>query len=523
MTEEPLEDDVPPEMADFLAAAVAEVLRTEDSTQFLAWVADEAPRLLAGPFGELPDEQDRRGVAMELGRALWNAVPLPGNGFRPRPLPRPERNDPCPCGSGRKYKKCCGAAGVEGPDFPDLDADVIWALVALTLNPERAAEVAAAGKVPRAALGEVAGRLLDAGGAESALALIEPLFEDPSRLDGRDAAAVAVLIDAYDELELLQAKEDQAERLARELPAELHGTLWENLSRSYAVHGEMERAWDALERSRRADPESPSLGPVEVSLLMAEERTREAGELAQSLLARVRRQGTAMPEASLEFLRQVAEDPEGTHRRFAFGEALPQVERYQAVVARVAERPITPYGIALLAEDPEIGTLEPPPEMEEIEGGWVEAFLLVIRDEPLESDEEPPELDAWSEEEAEVWLSYLEETPEAFDSLLVLADLTEVVAELGEEVGPGLAWTLIRPLLERGLAIIERTLEGRPTLLLPGVGESNQPALELLARGADLSRAVQDDDLGTRMLDLLRRLDPEWVVERREDRTDLPM
>ena len=21
------------------------------------------------------------------------------------------RNDPCPCGSGKKYKKCCGAAG----------------------------------------------------------------------------------------------------------------------------------------------------------------------------------------------------------------------------------------------------------------------------------------------------------------------------------------------------------------------------------------------------------------------------
>jgi SEC-C motif-containing protein len=23
--------------------------------------------------------------------------------------PKPGRNDPCPCGSGRKYKKCCGA------------------------------------------------------------------------------------------------------------------------------------------------------------------------------------------------------------------------------------------------------------------------------------------------------------------------------------------------------------------------------------------------------------------------------
>ena len=23
---------------------------------------------------------------------------------------QPGRNDPCPCGSGKKYKKCCGAA-----------------------------------------------------------------------------------------------------------------------------------------------------------------------------------------------------------------------------------------------------------------------------------------------------------------------------------------------------------------------------------------------------------------------------
>ena len=22
---------------------------------------------------------------------------------------QPERNDPCPCGSGKKFKKCCGA------------------------------------------------------------------------------------------------------------------------------------------------------------------------------------------------------------------------------------------------------------------------------------------------------------------------------------------------------------------------------------------------------------------------------
>ena len=37
----------------------------------------------------------------------------------PQPYRRPAdgrvgRNDPCPCGSGRKSKRCCGAARVQG-------------------------------------------------------------------------------------------------------------------------------------------------------------------------------------------------------------------------------------------------------------------------------------------------------------------------------------------------------------------------------------------------------------------------
>jgi len=31
-------------------------------------------------------------------------------GTRPRTAPKVGRNEPCPCGSGKKYKKCCGAA-----------------------------------------------------------------------------------------------------------------------------------------------------------------------------------------------------------------------------------------------------------------------------------------------------------------------------------------------------------------------------------------------------------------------------
>ncbi|MCS7033471.1 MAG: SEC-C metal-binding domain-containing protein [Phycisphaerae bacterium] len=39
-----------------------------------------------------------------------------GEAARPRTIvretPRVGRNDPCPCGSGKKYKKCCGVNAV---------------------------------------------------------------------------------------------------------------------------------------------------------------------------------------------------------------------------------------------------------------------------------------------------------------------------------------------------------------------------------------------------------------------------
>ncbi|MDQ5980957.1 MAG: motif domain protein, partial [Verrucomicrobiota bacterium] len=36
-------------------------------------------------------------------------VDEPGKTVR-RETPKVGRNDPCPCGSGKKYKKCCGVA-----------------------------------------------------------------------------------------------------------------------------------------------------------------------------------------------------------------------------------------------------------------------------------------------------------------------------------------------------------------------------------------------------------------------------
>jgi uncharacterized protein YecA (UPF0149 family) len=55
-------------------------------------------------------------AAMEYagtGRVIYEAVLEAGEGMQEsKPAPAPvSRNDPCPCGSGKKFKKCCGAGG----------------------------------------------------------------------------------------------------------------------------------------------------------------------------------------------------------------------------------------------------------------------------------------------------------------------------------------------------------------------------------------------------------------------------
>jgi uncharacterized protein len=56
--------------------------------------------------------QERIAPAARAIHAYWLArrtPPVAESGTYVRPGPKVSRNDPCPCGSGKKYKKCCGA------------------------------------------------------------------------------------------------------------------------------------------------------------------------------------------------------------------------------------------------------------------------------------------------------------------------------------------------------------------------------------------------------------------------------
>jgi uncharacterized protein YecA (UPF0149 family) len=54
-------------------------------------------------YGRVPEKRLKAGVTIEATHQREGAPRLPVTKVK-----KVGRNDPCPCGSGKKYKKCCG-------------------------------------------------------------------------------------------------------------------------------------------------------------------------------------------------------------------------------------------------------------------------------------------------------------------------------------------------------------------------------------------------------------------------------
>ena len=79
----------------------------------LTWVHPKQMHELGIEDAKLLDRDERLEIMMDLPAMLQDMYFQRLADMRPSPARRaevPGRNDACPCGSGRKYKKCCGAA-----------------------------------------------------------------------------------------------------------------------------------------------------------------------------------------------------------------------------------------------------------------------------------------------------------------------------------------------------------------------------------------------------------------------------
>jgi hypothetical protein len=84
------------------SARAPEVVRA-----LLHWAHEQRPNASSWKQDALLDDLEK-GFPARL-RELGGSAPAPKTAPITRPGSKLGRNDPCPCGSGKKWKKCCGA------------------------------------------------------------------------------------------------------------------------------------------------------------------------------------------------------------------------------------------------------------------------------------------------------------------------------------------------------------------------------------------------------------------------------
>ena len=468
--------------------------RSGDPSGFLDWIAKHGPSLAPGQARLIDPRTGPVGNAFRvMGVAIYNAMPLPYAGFQARRLPTPGRNEPCVCGSGRKYKHCClPLAGLL-----DLGRYNMLRHVLDTLPKKTFAELPAS-RVDAFAVCETARQWHEEGDTERAVALLEPWFAGDAPL----AAKVEPLFDQLMDCYLALGKERRRARLLAAALARgdriLRTAALQRRTTMLADKGDTDGAWESFLEAQREDPDNPNHGSLEVTLLVSRGETGRARERARFWIARMERMRDPELADVIAFLRTVAADPHG---------AMAGIDRQRNPgLDRLAElfsaTPAPQLHYAAIDRGEAGRVLQPDQALGKIEARWREVFEQV---KPGLTGTQHDFTGMWNHPRP--WLDLLERNPLAWQSLDVIDDLAMAVEAL-QPIGADA--TLLEPLLARGVALLEANLNAAPS----GNGTfqwdwmENRPALRMLAHlayrafdamdsGGPCERAIA---LGERML-----------------------
>ena len=554
--EENLPQDLLGEVVD---EAVERILKAGDLDDFLAWLSDQVYRLCV--VARLPLEAGEiKSLSAQLGRSIWGATPAPHNDFRPQPLPKPGRNAPCYCGSGEKYKNCCARL----PTVSALNPIDLWPAVLDALPPADCRQVVASGRVPVESLIIAAEGSIELGDSRRAIGLLEPMFGDKLPGKGRQYDyALTLLCDLYDDVGWKRKKTGLLERVIKEAPrSELRSAAFQRMAVIRIDRGDHDGAWDAFRRAQRDTPGNPSVGLLEVSLLVAENRPEEASESARLWRKRLMKLNLQELDGAIDYLTAVAKDP---YRAMAESQTKAMGgagQRLLEVLPDIGERPLPQYelnaepaldsdddleanleaqlrGMGMTEEDilewaPELleqtqsmahgdnrpeeasdqitgtsFTLLAPEPLRILEADWHAIYSL---GKPFSIDEVPHEyVLPWYPDQEDVWMDFLDRHPEAYDSVDVLDDLATAVELHPMSDSMGFRAAMLAPLVERGVRILRQAVgeaDASGDLRLPWIDARNRPGLRCLARAQALAMERGDVEQARRHGEFLLALNP---------------
>ena len=511
---------------EILLLCLQRILTDEQPLPFLRWAQKQlVPRLQR----EEPDleEIEARRLAFLLARAIWDATPLPGNGFRARPLNDPHPALSCPCGSGLAYGQCCGAI----QNLPVIPLELMWELLLAEIPEPLFRQALASGEVPIPLLGLAAERWLMVDRPGLAIALLEPLFtpEAATQVDERGDHALNVLCDAYDRRDHGKKKRQFLDRMRQHPCRGLRAAAWRRLCTIHIDEGAFIEAQLAYTQAQREAPDNPGTALLEIALLATQHEEDLARDRALFWRHKLRR-GEEADIAILDFLAQAGTDPQDALMTSQADILDPCLMDLRDWVQASIRRPLPIYSLVPAptplprpapapmaagargpAAPPRSGTgestdtgnnpgsaaglpspvplpqwsqcLEPPRALVALERDWHRIYpgtkplgpQLVLP---------PASPHPWEPDEglAEDWLDFLNDHPEAADSLDILDDL---VTALYVHPDTALSWvrhTLVTPLLARAQAILGQVPLAGGQATLPWDTAANRPALRLLFR-----------------------------------------
>lgn len=532
-------------LMELLDDSVSQILAREDADEFLQWVTHEVVRRSRTEPVLFDSDDEAISLATTFGRAIWNAFPLPSNAFRPQPLPLPGRNDACPCGSGRKFKVCCGY----GPAPPGLDSGSIWPLLIRKLSNDMLDDAIGSGHIPAAALIGSAMDYQNDRRPKLAVKLLEPLFDEPLRHRGEDGEyAFDMLLSLYDDLGWSKKKADLLERvIATAGRSALRAGARQRLAAICMDEGDVAGSWESFKLAQRDDPDSPSIGLLEVQLLLSQRKPDVAVDRARFWARRLRSQGYSETEGPLPFLEEVANGPERAMGELGIEIAGGAGARLLDWLERVADRPVPGYRVSdepphvigdddrdfetaladrlqvlgvpeddvsdviadmdLQDESDELPMLESesqyllaPEAVQSLEMEWQNVFPLgkPFSVNPVGADEQ-----VWLPMVEDEWMAFLEAYEAAFDSLDILDDLANAVQAHEQSLMIGLDELLLEPLLRRAQTIIRSAVGADEDVRLAWVCMENRPALRCLVNLAFLEERRGN---GRAMLDIAEQV-----------------
>jgi tetratricopeptide (TPR) repeat protein len=480
------------EMLDLLALCARWLLQAASPQAFIDRLANEGPllfpRLLQGDDTEAPDAQRRIDAGRFFRSFAWavvGATPLPALGFRHHKLTPPGRNEPCLCGSLRKYKHCCAEIV---PQFPKLDAELLGALVIDAL-PRKEWPTLPQTRVGLEMVAGAAQLMCDEDRFEDAARLLQAWADLPPPWPDARAELLDQLGDIYLELGKPRKRKQLALAMVKHGAPAVQSKGWQRLCLLATDAGDDEAARRAFEAAQRLAPDDPSVAILEVTTLMGQgqlERARERAGFHAKRLARLPN-APALVDA-IEALVELAQADSALGQQMQqFSENVaPErvVTQLEAWLAALAEPRLQ---LALPAEAvADLHALAPTAAAKKALKRWRGVFEF-----------SPPRM-AWEQVgddalvilDVDVWMPALRAQPLLGDCFEVLDGLLLALGVLPVHLT---ASVQVR-LMERAMALWAQLRARQPSALCEWAHLDNRPALRVLARRIELDASASAEN-----------------------------